>query len=40
MMGVSEGTVLSAEFGKNTVSFVFVDNALSATAIYKTQDWK
>ncbi len=40
IIGAEEGTVLSAEFGKNTVSFVFINNALSATAIFKTNDWK
>ncbi len=36
----SEGKVLRAEFGDYTVIFAFVENALSATAIYKTNDWK
>ncbi len=36
----AEGKVLIAEFGDYTVIFAFVDNALSATAIYKTNDWK
>ena len=40
MMGVEEGSVLTAQFGKNTLSFVFINNALSATAIFKTNDWK
>ncbi len=36
----AQGKVLRAEFGEYTVIFAFVDNALSATAIYKTNDWK
>lgn len=36
----SEGKVLRAEFGEYTVLFAFVENGLSATAIYKTNDWK
>lgn len=35
VFGAQEGTVLKAEFDENTVLFVFVENALSATAIYK-----
>ena len=35
-----EGTVLKAQFGEYTVIFAFVENGLSATAIYKTNDWK
>ena len=35
-----EGTILRVEFGKYTVLFAFVENGLSATAIYLTDDWK
>lgn len=34
IFGAQDGTVLKAEFETNTISFVFVDNALCATAIY------
>lgn len=40
MWGVMDGSILKAEFDKYTVIFVFVDNSLTATAIYKTNDWK
>lgn len=36
----SQGKVLRTEFGEYTLIFAFVDNGLSATAIYKTNDWK
>ena len=39
LMGANEGTVIKCEFEKNTVMFVFTDNALCATAIY-TNDWE
>lgn len=39
LMGAHEGTVIKCEFEKNTVMFVFEDNALCATAIY-TNDWE
>ena len=38
MLGAS-GTVLKAQFEKYTLMFVFQDNALSATALYLTEDW-
>lgn len=34
VFGAQEGTVLKAKFAQNSISFVFVDNALCATAIY------
>lgn len=37
--GSAEGVCLSAEFDKYTVSFIFVDNALTATAIYDGSQW-
>lgn len=40
LLGSPEGKVLKAEISDYTVSFLFVDNALCATAIYKTNDWK
>lgn len=40
LLGATEGTVLSTEIDKYTVSFVFVDNALCATTIYITDEWK
>lgn len=36
----SEGLVLTTEISNHTVSFVFVDNALCATALYITDEWK
>ena len=39
MFGVDTGTVLECKFEENTVVFVFVDNALCATAIYTGDDW-
>ena len=33
------GIVLKAQFDKHTLMFVFQDNALSATALYLTEDW-
>lgn len=38
LIGAPEGDVIKLEFEKNTVIFVFIDNALCATAIY-TNDW-
>lgn len=38
--GASEGTVLKAQISNYTVSFVFVDNALCATTLYLTNEWK
>ena len=40
LTGASNGSVLKCEFEKSTIIFVFVDNALSATAIYTNDDWK
>ncbi len=40
LLGASDGVVLKTEISDYTVSFVFVENALCATAIYKTQEWK
>ena len=40
VLGATEGNVIKYEFSKNTVSFVFVNDALYATAIYKTDDWE
>ncbi len=40
LVGASEGSVIRCEFEKNTILFVFQDNALCATAIYKNDDWK
>lgn len=39
MYGASEGTAIICEFEKNNIMFVFVDNALCATAIYNNNDW-
>lgn len=38
--GASDGSVLTTEISDYTVSFVFVDNALCATALYITDEWK
>lgn len=38
--GVSNGSILKYKTDKNTLTFVFSDNALCATAIYKTSDWE
>ena len=38
--GASDGSVLTTEISDYTVSFVFVDNALCATALYLTDEWK
>lgn len=38
LLGASEGDVIKLTFQKNTVIFVFMENALCATAIY-TNDW-
>ncbi len=40
LLGNPEGKVLKTEVSDYTVSFLFVDNALCATAIYITNDWK
>ncbi|MBR4973044.1 MAG: hypothetical protein IKY45_01105 [Clostridia bacterium] len=40
LLGSPEGKVLKTEISDYTVSFLFVDNALCATAIYITNDWK
>ncbi len=39
LLGSPEGSVISCEFEENTVMFVFENNALCATALYKTSDW-
>ncbi|MBR7132690.1 MAG: hypothetical protein IKD04_04075 [Clostridia bacterium] len=39
MYGASEGTAIICEFEENNIMFVFVDNALCATAIYNNNDW-
>lgn len=39
MFGVDSGTVIECKFDDNTLAFVFVDNALSATALYTGSDW-
>ena len=38
--GTSEGSVLKTTISDFTVSFIFVDNALCATALYLTDEWK
>lgn len=40
VLGAPVGKVLKYKFSKNTVSFVFINDALYATAIYKTNDWE
>jgi hypothetical protein len=40
ILGAAEGKVIKYKFKKNTVSFVFINDALFATAIYKTGDWE
>ena len=40
VLGNMEGNVVKYKFSKNTVSFIFVNDALYATAIYKTNDWE
>lgn len=40
VLGTTDGKVIKYEFANNTVSFIFVNDALFATAIYKTNDWK
>lgn len=37
--GNADGVCLSAVFGENTISFIFVENALTATAIYDGSQW-
>lgn len=39
ILGSRDGKVLKYSFGEYTVSFVFIDNALSATALYLTKEW-
>lgn len=39
VFGLNNASVLRYSIGKNTVLFVFEDNALCATAIYNTDDW-
>ena len=40
VLGINDGKVIKYKFAENTVSFVFVDDALYATALYKTDDWE
>ncbi len=40
LFGAPEGTLYKYEFGDYTVAFVFIDNALSATAVYTTDEWE
>ena len=40
VLGINEGKVIKYKFSENTVSFLFVNDALYATAIYKTVDWE
>ncbi len=40
VLGINSGKVIKYKFAENTVSFVFVDDALYATALYKTNDWE
>ena len=40
LWGAAEGSILKYQTEKNTVTFVFIDNALCATAVYKTNDWE
>lgn len=39
MFGAETGTVIECKFEENTLAFVFVDNALCATALYTGSDW-
>lgn len=39
LLGSPQGSVIKCEFEENTVMFVFENNALCATALYKTSDW-
>lgn len=39
MFGVNDGTVIKCTADDNTVVFVFQENALCATAIYKGDNW-
>lgn len=39
MFSTENGSVLKYEFKENTVMFVFQDNSLCATALYKTKVW-
>lgn len=38
--GATEGTVLTTVISDYTLSFIFIDNALCATALYITNEWK
>ncbi|MBO5020486.1 MAG: hypothetical protein J6D52_07470 [Clostridia bacterium] len=40
VLGADSGKVIKYEFSSNTVSFVLVNDALYATALYKTDDWE
>ena len=40
VLGADSGKVLKYQFSSNTVSFVLVNDALYATALYKTDDWE
>lgn len=40
LYGEGEGNVLKCKFEKNTVMFVFRENALCATVIYNNKDWE
>ncbi len=40
VLGGGSGKVVKYEFADNTVSFVLINDALYATAIYKTNDWE
>ena len=39
LFGSPEGSIIECNFKENTVMFVFENNALCATALYKTSDW-
>lgn len=39
MNGLENGSQLKYQFGKNTVIFVFQDNALCATVLYNPENW-
>lgn len=40
VLGATEGKVVKYEFSENAVSFIFVNDALYATAVYKISDWE
>lgn len=40
VLAANDGEVLKYTFSKYTVTFIFIDNALYATTIYKTSDWE